>query len=351
MKKSAIILLHLGYWISYLFVILVLVLFMQGRFIFQGLSLFVFLLAFAFIPAVMGFYLFYTFLFTRFLKRKKIAALVITAIITAAGCGCFGWLLLHFVWNVIGPANKAPLDKGGYNEIISMMILVSINALLNGVIALVMRGFISWYADIKLKEALNKKNYEMELALVKSQINPHFLFNTINNIDVLIEKDSVKASAYLNKLSDILRFMLYETKTEKVPLAKELSYIGKYIDLQKIRSASLNYINYLVEGCAGNKMIEPMLFIPFIENAFKHAENKKEENAIAVKIDIEKEIIRFSCQNKCSKILSINAAHHGLGNQLIRKRLELLYPGRHSLTIGNENGIYSVLLILQVNEN
>ncbi len=120
----------------------------------------------------------------------------------------------------------------------------------------------------------------MELALVKSQINPHFLFNTINNIDVLISKDAERASAYLNKLSDIMRFMLYETKPAKIPLPKELTYIEKFIELQKIRTTNEHYVNYSIKGDTANFMIPPMLLISFIENAFKYADNKKVENAI-----------------------------------------------------------------------
>src|ERR1044071_687955 len=115
----------------------------------------------------------------------------------------------------------------------------------------------------------------MELALIKSQINPHFLFNTINNIDVLIAKDSAKASEYLNKLSGILRYMIYETRNEKISLAGELDYIEKYLELQKIRTANPDYVNFQISGEANNLKIAPMILFPFIENAFKHTENKK----------------------------------------------------------------------------
>ena len=351
MKKSAIILLHAGYWFCYLLLLLVLMLFMQGHFIFRDKSLFIFFAAFAFIPAVLGFYLFYGFLFVKFLRKKRIMGLILAGILIAFICGCVGWLLLDLVWVHIGRRNKTSLYHDGYTQVTAMMVVMTINALLNGIIGLVMRGFINWYADIKLKEALNKKNYEMELALIKSQISPHFLFNTINNIDVLIEKDNIQASAYLNKLSDILRFMLYETKTEKVLLAKELSYIGKYIDLQKIRSANADYIHYSVEGNAGDQLIAPMLFIPFIENAFKHAENKKAANTIDIRIFIEKNSIRFNCRNKYNKAPALQPGYNGLGNELIHKRLGLLYPGRHELAITDENNVYCVTLILKGNEN
>jgi len=186
----------------------------------------------------------------------------------------------------------------------------------------------------------------MELALVKSQINPHFLFNTINNIDVLITKDATRASEYLNKLSDIMRFMLYETRPAKIALNKELAYIEKFIELQKIRTTNSHYVNYTVKGDARNLMIPPMLLIPFIENAFKHAENKKAENAINIHLDIEHEKFVFKCENFYNQNTQMKQEHSGLGGELIKKRLALLYPGKHKLTITNNNELYRVALSL-----
>jgi LytS/YehU family sensor histidine kinase len=215
-----------------------------------------------------------------------------------------------------------------------------------GIYALLIKLAIGWFETQKLKSALELERKSGELALLRSQINPHFLFNTINNIDVLIEKDVIKASAYLKKLSDIMRFMLYETKTEKIPLSKELTYIEKYIELQKIRTANLNYVNYLVSGDADGLLIAPMLFIPFIENAFKYAENKNIENAINISVIIEKETIVFNCDNHYTGSSQTKPDESGLGNELIRKRLLLLYPNKHTLDITIENNLYKVKLTL-----
>jgi two-component system LytT family sensor kinase len=206
------------------------------------------------------------------------------------------------------------------------------------------RTFIEWIRDRKIKAELEAEKISSQLELIKAQINPHFLFNTINNIDVLIQKDPPKASEYLNKLSDIMRFMLYETKAEKISLSKELSYIEKYMELQKIRTSNSTYAKYEVKGEPGNLVIEPMLFIPFIENAFKHAENKKIENAIKVSFVIEKDQIRFECENAYSGEKQMKPEHGGLGNELIQRRLALIYPGKHHFETSNKNGIYKVNL-------
>lgn len=223
-------------------------------------------------------------------------------------------------------------------------------AFINGIIATMIKGFITWYKEIKLKEDLKKKNYEMELNLIKSQVNPHFLFNTLNNIDVLIDKDQMKASDYIKKLSDILRFMLYETKTEKIPVTQELTYIEKYIDLQNLRTVNPAFVNFSIKGNPGNRMSEPMLFIPFIENAFKHSFNKKEIHGIRISFDFKEDSIHFTCSNNYSENQSNNQKESGLGFGLIEKRLALLYPGRHQLAIQKANGRYTVNLTIQDSE-
>lgn len=220
-------------------------------------------------------------------------------------------------------------------------------ALISGVIAMVMRGFITWFEEIKIKTELQQKNTEMEMALVKSQLDPHFLFNTINNIDVLIIKNAEKASNYLNQLSDIMRFMLYETKTDEIFLCKEIEYIKKYIELQKIRTTNLSYVNFNLAGISNHKIIAPMIFIPFIENAFKHNNNKKLENAISININIEEEKINFECINKFDSTRKPKEESNGLGNNLIQKRLNLIYPNRHTLKVKNENNLYSVSLTIE----
>ena len=311
----------------------------------SNLTFISFLFAFAITPAVLGFYTFYSFLFTKYLKQKKILALFISGTIASIVCGVVGGFTMFLL------VPKMSLFADGMNSASWITAIMAIIALLNGGMGLIIKGFITWYNEIKLKEELNQKNYETELALVKSQLNPHFLFNTINNIDVLIEMDAKKASAYLNKLSDIMRFMLYETKTEKIPLDKELQYIEKYIDLQKIRSSNSNYVQYNVKGSAAGIMIEPMLFIPFIENAFKHAENNKMGNAVNINISVEQDNITFECENKYNTNALAETKYGGLGNEIIQKRLQLLYPKKHTLEIKRENDIYSVKLKLKLHEN
>jgi LytS/YehU family sensor histidine kinase len=219
--------------------------------------------------------------------------------------------------------------------------------LFSGILGGLFKGFVTWYSEIRVKEQLKQKNLQSELALLKAQINPHFLFNTINNIDVLIQKDAAAASRYLNQLSDMMRFMLYETSAELIPIAKELEYIQKYIELQKIRTANEKYVNFSITGGEEHVMVAPAIFIPFIENAFKHSTNKKIENAINIVLEIEKNAVTFSCLNYFESSESFRQASSGLGIELIKQRLHLLYHEKHHLEIVTRENQYEVKLTLR----
>jgi two-component system LytT family sensor kinase len=296
------------------------------------------------VPAIITFYIFYTVLFPRFLQHKRLILLALTGIGVSLASTILAFVAINrlvFPWLT----SSLNLDNA------RLILILGFIAFVNGVLALVMRGFISWYSDIQIKKDLKQKNAELELALIKSQISPHFLFNTLNNIDVLIEKEPTRASGYLNKLSDILRFMLYETKTDRIALAQELRYIEKYIELQKLRTAHPEYIHFVVEGESSQLMVEPMLFLPFIENAFKHA-GRKEDGAISIRFTLDKEKVVFDCENRYDpKTPTLPEANGGLGNGLIRKRLLLLYPGRHTLQVNAGRDTYKATLTLTSHAN
>lgn len=336
MKKSTVVLLHTGYWIMYSVVISMFSLIHT-----HGAKIDVIHPVFigAIISACLGFYIFYGVLFDRYFAKQKHSKLLIATLLTLLAISATTEILIYLIYSL------TPFQLyWGFDTIFKGVFCISFLALINGVCGLGMKGFVTWYQEIKLKEELNKKNYEMEIALMKAQINPHFLFNTINNIDGLIKEDSDKASEYLNKLSDMMRFMLYETKTDKIYLSKELEYIEKYIELQKIRTTNINFVKYEVKGEPGDLQVESMLFIPFIENAFKHTEDKKVENAIRITFAIAKDKINFECVNKYSGNTQIKPEYGGLGNELIQKRLSLLYRDKHEYKVENKEGNYKVIV-------
>lgn len=343
MKNSTIAFLHFGVWFCYLMLsAFILGLMIEGGSIDESQVEFYskIIFFFAIVPSVISFYTFYFYLFPRYFKQKRIALSILDGVIASYISAIVGFTFVSLIAPDVCSANT-PIEEN-----IVIISFIALIALISQVIALIMQGFINWYKEIKLKEELMQKTHKMELALVKSQLDPHFLFNTINNIDVLILKNANDASEYLNKLSDIMRFMLFETKTEKILLSKEIEYIKKYIELQKIRTSNSNYASLEIEGNPQNKNISPMVFIPFIENAFKHTNNKKIENAITISILIKEGSIQLICKNKYDSSLQIQQEDSGLGDNLIRKRLHLIYPKRHTLVITNQNDLYSVDLTI-----
>lgn len=336
------ILLHGGYWLIYLLLLAVIFLVAgaHGKNFELNLSAFFPVLILCLAPNLVSFYAFYFLLFANFLKAKKFFALVISGAFVCLLSAFFGaFLSLAFF------GFEQPIFADA-REFIFLEISLFIIAAIHGAIALVIRGFVEWFAEIKLKEELAQKNFEIESALIKSQINPHFLFNTLNNIDVLIARNAALASAYLNKLSDILRYMVYETRLEEISLAGEIEYIEKYLDLQKIRTTNAEYVKLEINGRADDLTVAPMIFFPFIENAFKHTENRKNANSIRIKFTIESEKIVFECENSYQKSVEKNQDFGGVGNDLISKRLTLIYPEKHRLEISDRDGIYRVKLTL-----
>jgi ABC-type multidrug transport system fused ATPase/permease subunit len=301
---------------------------------------------FAFIPSVISYSTYYFVLFPKYLQHKRIFLSMIHGLLISAAAAFIGYILIRYSIEFGYMTDMDTGGKRGRSTAVTVIVAMTLIGIITGVVALVIKGFINWFNEKKLKEALKEKNHEMEMALIKSRLDPHLLFNTINNIDALIIKDAVEASNYLNKLSDIMRFMLYETMAEKILLSQEIEYIEKYISLQKIRTANTDYVHFSVTGIIGNKMIAPMVFIPFIENAFKHTNNKKLENAITVHIIISNKIIQLVCENKFDSKPTVRQPDSGLGNELIQKRLQLIYPEKHTLEVNKTNEQYTVNLTI-----
>jgi two-component system, LytTR family, sensor kinase len=304
------------------------------------------ILLFAFTPSFISYWSFYFILFPKYLQHKKVFLSITHAVLISTGVAIMGYMLIRYSIESGYMVDMDTAGKHGRSTAIVVITAMTLIGLISGVVALIIKGFINWYNEKKLKEALKEKNHEMEMALIKSKLDPHLLFNTINNIDALIIKDAVEASSYLNKLSDIMRFMLYETMSEKILLSQEIEYIEKYIALQKIRTANVNYVHFSVTGNIGNKSIAPMVFIPFIENAFKHTNNKKLENAIRVHIIISNKNIQLVCENKFDSKPTVRQPDSGLGNELIQKRLQLIYPEKHTLEVNKTNELYTVNLTI-----
>lgn len=203
----------------------------------------------------------------------------------------------------------------------------------------------NWYRDKQLKQELQKERSGAELAFLRSQVNPHFLFNTINDIYTLTHQQSPRAPEALLKLSELLRYMLREDNAGMVPLSQELRYIENVIELQRISAKGKAYINFEVEGYIGDQEVASLLFIAFVENAFKHGVLNDCRNPVYIYLAGTSDSVTFSVRNKKSTGKKDHTGGIGLSN--VKRRLQLIYPDSYQLDINETDEHYSINLILQ----
>lgn len=208
-----------------------------------------------------------------------------------------------------------------------------------------------WYVKEQRNLQLQKENAESQLQLLKAQVHPHFLFNTLNNIYSYTQNTSPVASQLVTRLSDLLRFVLYETRQPLVPLAKELKLIQDYIELEKIRYGNKLELNIQLPEKTNDLYIAPLLLLPLIENCFKHGtSNVLDQPWISLHIDIFDNQMQMKLLNGKTNEVRESLNSTGIGIQNVRKRLELLYPGKHDFSITNDEEVFIVNLKIELEQ-
>ncbi|HEV3223681.1 MAG TPA: histidine kinase [Puia sp.] len=203
----------------------------------------------------------------------------------------------------------------------------------------------------KLNSILEKEKTENELKFLKAQTNPHFLFNAINSIYILIEKDPDLAKVTLARFSDMLRYQLYECNFAEVPIEKEIDYLNNYIELEKLRKGTTLSIDYKTGLSLSNFLISPLLIIPFVENAFKHVSNFSDKrNFIDISINYEDGFFKLFVKNSFDRADSWQTKNPagGIGQDNTKRRLKLIYPDRHDLIINQDDETYFVSLTINI---
>lgn len=209
-----------------------------------------------------------------------------------------------------------------------------------------------WIASQKKQQILEKEKLETELKFLKSQFNPHFLFNTINSIFVLINKNPEMASDSLVKFSSLLRYQLYECNSNQIPLKNELAYIESFMELESLRQNSNFELASNISKREGEGLtIAPFILIPFIENAFKHlSEDLELKKWIGLDIDLDDEKLQFKIVNSANfefqNTLDEIGAYGGLGLKNVKRRLDIIYPDSHAVVVTKGKDMYSVQLEL-----
>ena len=204
------------------------------------------------------------------------------------------------------------------------------------------------HSEQRNKEIANEK-LKAELSFLKAQINPHFLFNTLNNIYALASAQSENTAPAVMKLSNIMRYVLTEARNDLVPLEKEIQFTSHYIELQKMRLTDKAVVDFTVRGEPFGRQIAPLLLLPFVENAFKYGISTRERSPIAILLEIKKDSFEFSiCNHKYFNTMLRASDNTGIGISNTRRRLDLFYEDRYTLEIQDKPNEFSVHLKIPV---
>lgn len=213
----------------------------------------------------------------------------------------------------------------------------------------VLAFFIALLLRISLRlRQTEQERTQSELSFLKAQINPHFLFNTLNTIYSLAIQQSEDTAAAVVKLSGMMRYITSESQQDQVSIEKELDYIRNYVDLQRIRFGDTVAVNFIITDIHPTQQIAPLILIPFIENAFKHGVNPEAHSSIRIHLYIQEGVLNMEVQNNKVPVQAGSESSTGLGIQNTRNRLELLYPGRFELQVKDTEQQFTVHLSIQL---
>jgi len=335
MKKKYIILIHIFFWLLAGSLNFAFLIFREGV-----SSQYYIQITIKTIFEALDFYLVYLLIIPRFFNRKKLLVFFLVVII----------YLLIFI-PIYLTANYFELAvqnirEGKWPTIIQYIqaaYYVVLYAFLGGLFRLSIEGIKS----NQQKAFLEKQNAKNELAFLRSQINPHFLFNVLNTIHSFINSNNPNAAKAVIRLSDIMRYMLTDATKELITLEEEVEYLNSYIELQNYRLEKPEFVDFRISGNIKGILLPPLLLIPFVENAFKHGKKEGRSTGISMKLEVNPAYLNFIISNSInpfSGLLNESSDHLGLNN--VKRRLELLYPGRHTLKINTFEKEFTVHLHL-----
>jgi len=333
-SKSNTLLIHVLVWAAFFLVPLIFIESEVGRerFILMGW----------FQQFLMALYFYYNFLYLipRFLLKKKLWAYFLMLLIGLAGIS--GLNILFSLASAYWIEHHHPFSFW------RTALFPVYPAIMAFALSSAVKITVEWFKNERQKKEMEAEKLSSELAFLKSQVNPHFLFNILNNICSLARKKSDETENAIIKLSQIMRYMLQDSKDEKVSLEKEVEYLQSYIELQRLRLPDDVGIDFVIEGQPELMSIEPLLLIPFVENAFKHGVSYQESSDIKILLVCTGQRLMFSVKNFIAKNQGEAAEKgSGIGLKNVMRRLELLYPGRHQLQINDDGHLYHVELNIE----
>jgi LytS/YehU family sensor histidine kinase len=293
---------------------------------------------------VIASYLHYFLILPKLIRDKKVRPYLTKLLILLVGILMVRILVENQVFGQIAT------NEAYYKTVKPMRVISTIWDTLTFLIFTGMIRFtLDWFDLENKKKQLENEKLVAELNYLKAQINPHFLFNTLHNLNYLVYTQSKNATEVIIKLSNIMRYMIYDANKEKVALRKEIAYMNDYIHLESIRLNQKFHLDFKINGSQDNVEIAPLVMLTFLENAFKHGVSDQEDNCwIKVQLEISDNRIEYEVSNRKLKNIPNPNLKSGFGLDNVKKRLILSYPGKHSLNIDEKDSVYTVMLTLKL---
>lgn len=342
MKNKGPLIVHLIFWSFIIFLLVLSVLFSKEP---QTVYTIAVNFGYSGLINISIFYINYTLLIPLLVKEQKKYGLYMGAILLLI-------VVMSAIKTVLASLNAdivLLVSDGGRREFVTLGKYALAAVFTSGffiVVSSLLKFGIDWFGNERIQRNLESEKKEMELQFLKSQLNPHFLFNSLNNIYSLAYQKSDKTADAIMKLSEIMRYMIYESNDSWVSLSKEIEYLHSYIELQKLRFRDGAAVEFQLNGEIDDQQIVPLILISFVENAFKHGVANDPKDPIKINIIANQKILHFSITNKKNQHNKDEVGGVGLNN--VERRLQLLYPERYKLNIVNSATHYTSELMLDL---
>jgi LytS/YehU family sensor histidine kinase len=295
-------------------------------------------------------------------KKRIILYTSVTLLFLVIICFALPWLM-RYLHNFPPPGKPIPFPQENFDaflkrdspplhphKLIQRLNLYThfVQFLIVFIVSTGLKALTQWYREKQQLQELEKSKIQAELSFLKSQIHPHFLFNCLNSIYFLTLSKDDKASKTVLSLSEFLRFVIIESESDFIPLEKEIKILEEYLNLQRLRTTEKFELQFVKEGNFSEYLIMPLIFIPFVENAFKYGISTHTHCFISIRIAISAGALQFTCDNSIAYLSKAQARSQGVGLENIRKRLALAYPDRHSLKIDEDSAGFHIKLQINI---
>ena len=283
-------------------------------------------------------------LIPNFLRAGKYLVYGILAVVIALAAAGLNLLIFNYLSDFLFPDYYFIAYYGFFDILEFIVVYLAVTSLL--------KLSKSWFQHQETQRQLNRlerEKLDAELSALKGQVNPHFLFNSLNNLYSLALDQDARTPGIILRLSQMMRYLLYESNVPMVPLEKEIEHLQNFMEMQKLRVGDSVKVSFDIEGDVGKTQVAPLLFLPLLENGFKHGIKGDLKDAfISILLKIEAKRLIFKVENNKGTVDEVEPERYrGVGLQNLRRRLDLLYPGRHRLEVTDGDKVFSVVLELQ----